>query len=32
MMRKAGELAAKLLKHIESFIKEGVSTLYLLVM
>ena len=29
MMRKAGKLAAKLLKHIESFIKEGVSTLYL---
>jgi len=29
MMRKAGELAAKLLKYIESFVKEGVSTLYL---
>lgn len=28
-MRKAGELAAKLLKYIESFVKEGVSTLYL---
>jgi len=29
MMRKAGELAAKLLKYIEPFVKEGVSTLYL---
>lgn len=29
MMRKSGELAAKLLKYIESFVKEGVSTLYL---
>ena len=28
-MRKAGELAAKLLKYIEPFVKEGVSTLYL---
>ena len=29
MMRKAGELAAKLLKYIEPFVREGVSTLYL---
>jgi len=28
-MRKAGELAARLLKYIEPFVKEGVSTLYL---
>ena len=28
-MRKAGELTAKLLKYIEPFVKEGVSTLYL---
>lgn len=29
MMKKSGELAAKLLKYIEPFVKEGVSTLYL---
>ena len=29
MMRKAGELAAKLLNYISPFVKEGVSTLYL---
>ena len=28
-MRKAGKLAGKILKYIEPFIKEGVSTLYL---
>ncbi len=28
-MRKAGKLAAKLLNHIEPYVKEGVSTLYL---
>ncbi|MCK5767997.1 MAG: type I methionyl aminopeptidase [Candidatus Atribacteria bacterium] len=28
-MRKAGELAGKLLKYIEPFVKKGVSTLYL---
>ena len=28
-MRKAGKLAAKLLDYIESFVKEGVTTLYL---
>jgi len=29
MMRKAGELAAKLLNYISPFVKEGISTLYL---
>jgi len=29
MMRKAGELTAKLLNYINPFVKEGVSTLYL---
>jgi len=29
MMRKAGELAAKILNYITPFVKEGVSTLYL---
>jgi len=28
-MRKAGKLAAQLLNYVESFVKEGVSTLYL---